>query len=129
MADLLIADTDLAIDFLRDAGEAATVERWLRQRRVRFTAVTAFELRSGPDFERRRDAILTLLRRRTLPLDGASALRAGEVMGELRSRGIGIGVPDTLQAGICLRYGLPLATRNTRHFERVPGLRLAAFSD
>jgi tRNA(fMet)-specific endonuclease VapC len=31
---------------------------------------------------------------------------------------------DCLQAGICLRFDLPLATRNHKHFERVAGLRL-----
>lgn len=129
MAESLIADTDVVIDYLRGAGQAAAMERWLTQRRVRFTAVTAFELRSGSDFDRRREAILTLLRRRTLPLDGRSALKAGEVMRALSLLGVAIGVPDTLQAGICLRYNLPFATRNARHFERVPGLRLASFDD
>jgi tRNA(fMet)-specific endonuclease VapC len=36
----------------------------------------------------------------------------------------GIDVKDALQAGICLRFGLPFATRNLRHFDRVPGLQL-----
>lgn len=130
MARLLVADTDLVIDYLRDRGDGAqAIDRWLRKRRLRFTAVTTFELRSGQDFERRQAEILKLLRRRTLPLDAGAALRAGAVLRELRAAGKGIGIPDTLQAGICLRHGLPLATRNMRHFERVPGLQLAALDD
>jgi tRNA(fMet)-specific endonuclease VapC len=31
---------------------------------------------------------------------------------------------DCLQAGICLRHDLALATRNRKHFERIPELRL-----
>jgi predicted nucleic acid-binding protein len=30
---------------------------------------------------------------------------------------------DCLQAGICLNFDLPLATRNRKHFTRVEGLR------
>jgi tRNA(fMet)-specific endonuclease VapC len=33
-------------------------------------------------------------------------------------------VREALQAGICLRFELPLATRNARHLERVEGLAL-----
>ncbi|MBC8496778.1 MAG: type II toxin-antitoxin system VapC family toxin [Anaerolineales bacterium] len=35
-----------------------------------------------------------------------------------------IGVLDTQIAGICLSHNLPLLTRNTDHFQRVPGLEL-----
>jgi tRNA(fMet)-specific endonuclease VapC len=37
---------------------------------------------------------------------------------------MGIGFADCMQVGICLRYGLPLATRNRKYFERVEGLQL-----
>ncbi|MGH9168374.1 MAG: type II toxin-antitoxin system VapC family toxin, partial [Acidimicrobiia bacterium] len=65
----------------------------------------------------------------SLPLDLESALRAGEVFARLRDLRSPIDRADSLQAGICLRYGLPLATRNLRHFERVDGLRLASLDD
>lgn len=130
MAILLVADTDLVIDYLRGDGEGViAMRRWLRKKRVRLTAVTAFELRSSRHFERQQADIAKLLRRRTLPLDMRAALRAGAVLRHLRTEGQGIGIPDTLQAGICLRHDLPLATRNVRHFERVPGLRLASLDD
>ena len=87
--------------------------------------MTGFELRVGTDFVTRRDEILRLFRSRTLPLDLASALRGGEVAAALRALGQGIGFADSLQAGICLRHDLPLATRNRKHFDRIPGLPLA----
>jgi predicted nucleic acid-binding protein len=65
-----------------------------------------------------------LLSARTLPLDHAAALIAGEVYVRLRGLGLDIGVKDSLLAGTCLRFDLPLATRNVRHFARVEGLRL-----
>jgi tRNA(fMet)-specific endonuclease VapC len=122
---LLVVDSDLIIDFLRGAEPGASrVQRWLQERRLRVTAVSAFELRLGADFIGRQAQIEMLLQRRALPLDVLGALEAGKVFVALRAEGRGIDVKDSLQAGICLRFDLPFATRNLRHFERVPGLRL-----
>lgn len=130
MAGIVVVDTDLLIDFLRGHGDGARLVRELIVgRRLRVTAVTAFELRLGSDFLDRRDAILRLIRGRTYPLDMASALRGGEVASTLQRDGRGIGFADCMQAGICLRYNLALATRNRRHFERVEGLRLVELGD
>ena len=130
MAGLVVVDTDLLIDFLRGRGGGVAVVRdLLRARRLRLTAVTAFEMRLGTDFLAHRGEILRLFRSRTVPLDLPSALRGGEVAATLRQQGQDIGMADCLQAGICLRHDLPLATRNRRHFERVAGLRLAGLGD
>lgn len=67
---------------------------------------------------------MRLVRSRTFPIDVASALRAGEVAAALRADGRDIGVFDCLQAGTSLRYGVPLATRNRKHFERVADLAI-----
>lgn len=125
MAGVVVVDTDLVIDFLRGKGPGVPLVRELiAAHRLRVTAITAFELRVGTDFLARRDDILRLLRSRTFPLDSRSALRAGEVAATLRRNGQDIGLADCLQAGICLNFGLPLATRNRKHFQRVDGLRL-----
>jgi tRNA(fMet)-specific endonuclease VapC len=130
MADgLVVVDTDLLIDFLRDRGPGAElVQDRLEAGLLRFTAVTAFELRLGADFLSRRGAIELLLAHRTLPLDMIGALHAAEVFLDLRQSGSGIELRDAMIAGICLRFGLPLATRNVRHLERVPGLQLVPIS-
>lgn len=125
MAGLVVADTDLIIDFLRGRGPGARLTRELLvERRLRLTAVTGFELRVGTDFLDRREQILRLFRSRTVALDLKSALRAGEIAAGLNKAGSTIGFADCLQAGICLRHDLPLATRNRKHFDRVEGLRL-----
>ena len=100
MAGLVVVDTDLLIDFLRGrGGGVAVVQDLLRARRLRLTAVTAFEMRLGTDFLARRGEILRLFRSRTVPLDLPSALRGGEVAATLRRRGQDIGMADCLQAG------------------------------
>ena len=126
MADeLRVVDTDLAIDFLRNHEPgASSVQEWLEQDLVRFSALTAFELRLGTNFVPRGESIAKLLAARTLPLDHAAALLAGDVYVTLRRLGLEIGVKDSLLAGTCLRFGLPLATRDVRHFGRVKQLRL-----
>jgi tRNA(fMet)-specific endonuclease VapC len=113
------------IDFLRGKGPGALLVRDLiSSHSLRVTAITAFELRVGADFLARRDDILRLVHSRTFPLDPSSALRAGEVAAALRRAGQDIGMADCLQAGICLKFDLPFATRNRKHFNRVEGLRL-----
>jgi tRNA(fMet)-specific endonuclease VapC len=125
MASLVVVDTDLVIDFLRGKGPGVRLVRDLiANHRLRVTAITAFELRVGADFLARRDDILRLVRSRTFPLDSRSALRAGELAATLRGGGQDIGMADRLQAGICMNFDLPFATRKRKHFDRVEGLRL-----
>lgn len=129
MAGLVVVDTDLIIDFLRGKGPGvALVRELIADGRMRVTAVTAFEIRVGADLLTRRDDILHLLGSRTFPMDLGSALQAAEIAAGLQREGRGIGLADCMQAGICLRYELPLATRNRRHFERVDGLQLVDIS-
>ena len=124
-AGLVVADTDLLIDYLRGADPGAT---WIRERLrdggLRITAISAFELRLGADFVARRGPIELLLVHQTLPLDLSAAILAGDVLTRLRRAGVGIGINDALLAGTCLRFDLPLATRNRREFSRVEGLVL-----
>lgn len=58
------------------------------------------------------------------PVSEEIALRAGMIDGELRGRGFSIGMMDALIAATALEQGDGVATRNTRHFKRVPGLEV-----
>lgn len=60
-----------------------------------------------------------------LSLDVESARHGAEVRKALLSQGEDIGMADSLIAGICLREGALLVTRNRRHFARVEGLKLS----
>ena len=62
------------------------------------------------------------LAQRILPFTHAAASAAADVWAELKRRGQLIGEIDTLLAGLALSEGLALATHNTAHFSRVPGL-------
>ena len=57
-------------------------------------------------------------------VDRAVAERAGEIVGDLRSRGITMGLADALIAATCLVHDLTLVTLNVADFEKVPELVL-----
>lgn len=45
----------------------------------------------------------------------------------LQRRGESIGLMDLLISSLALQAGAPLATRNARHFQRIPGLRVIGY--
>lgn len=120
---VIVADTDVFLDFLEGEGAHVRVTALLRARRLATTAVTVFEVWRGLESDAARDLARRVLRGvRVYALTDAAAKRAAEVHQELE--GSRIGERDTLIAGICLAIGRPLLSANVRHFRRVPGLRV-----
>ena len=123
---MIIADTDVLIDFLRGRGVAARIAVELESRSFGTTAVTAFEIRSGARTARQRSAVDALLEAMTiLPFGPEEAQVAAEVRQQVESQGLPIGMADYMIAAICISNDGVLLTRNLKHFERVKGLRLA----
>jgi tRNA(fMet)-specific endonuclease VapC len=123
---MIIADTDVLIDFLRGRGVAARIAVELESRSVGTTAITAFEIRSGARTARQRSAVDALLEAMTiLPFGPEEAQVAAEVRQQVESQGLPIGMADYMIAAICISNDGVLLTRNLKHFERVKGLRLA----
>jgi tRNA(fMet)-specific endonuclease VapC len=127
---VIVADTDALIDFLADKEPSAgRVAVELASPSFCTTAVTRFELLAGARDRRAERLIRRLVDSlSTLPLDQQSADRAAAVRRSLESRGEGIGMADSLIAGIVLDNDGVLLTRNRRHFERVEGLKLATLA-
>ena len=50
------------------------------------------------------------------------ALRAGQMDGENRTKGIRLAIPDLLIGVTALELGYRVATSNLRHFQMIPGL-------
>jgi predicted nucleic acid-binding protein len=123
---MTIADTDVLVDYLAGKGEASAVERLLRLGALRTTVISRFELLSGARSPRQLALLVQLLGAvPALELDEAAADAASEIRRSLERSGHGIGMADSLIAGIVTRNGGALLTRNRRHFERVPGMTLA----
>jgi predicted nucleic acid-binding protein len=120
-----VVDSDVLIDYLRDAGPGRELMRRLcGTGAFRVTSVTAFELVLGLDYARNPAPADELLSAPCLALTREAAVRAGAVLRELRAAGKAIDMRDAMQAGICLQANAPLVTRNVRHFARVPGLQV-----
>jgi predicted nucleic acid-binding protein len=59
-----------------------------------------------------------------LPFNLEAAMISARIQASLDRRGEGIGIPDTLIAGICVAEKVPLLTLNTKHFSKIDELRL-----
>jgi len=128
MGDLAgpVLDSDVLIDYLRGAGPGRVLVRSLAAGAgYRVTAVTAFELALGRSYRDNPRPVHALLATPLLTLTRKAGLRGGSLLSELRRCGEAIDIRDALQAGICLESGATLITRNTSHFERIPGLLLS----
>jgi predicted nucleic acid-binding protein len=123
---MTIADTDVLIDYLAGKGEADAVERLLRHGALRTTVISRFELLSGAKNAKQLARLIQLLEAvPSLGLDDAAADAASEIRRSLERSGNPIGMADSLIAGIVTANRGTLLTRNRRHFERVPDMKLA----
>ena len=125
---LIVADSDVLIDYLNDVNPGADcVEAEIRRGNLATTAVSRFEVVSGIRNAKQRQRFDALFESvSTLPLDAGAADRAAGIRRTLEVAGRKIGMGDCLIAGTVLRNGGTLLTRNRREFERVEGLRLEA---
>jgi tRNA(fMet)-specific endonuclease VapC len=123
---LIIADTDVLIDYLAGTQPVADqVKAYAASDSLQTTAITCFELLSGARDSKRGDRVRRLVAAiPVIPLDREAATRAADVRQKLARSGASIGMADSLIAGVALVNGLPLLTRNRKHFENVEGLRL-----
>ena len=125
---MILADTDVLIDYLMGTQPMADqVLEYSESETLQTSAITCFELLSGAKEGKRGDRVRHLLA--TIPvlsLDRAAATQAAAVRQQLASSGFSIGMADSLIAGIALVNGLPLLTRNRKHFEHVEGLHVLA---
>jgi predicted nucleic acid-binding protein len=128
---MMLADSDMLIDFLRGKGDGADrIELELRTGQLHTTTVNAFELLSGAHTARDKTKVATLLAAlKILSFDLQSAHHAAEIKRHLEHKGKGIGAADYLIAGACLSTGATLITRNLKHFERIPGLKISGKYD
>ena len=107
---LVLVDSDVVIDHIRG-------EHPLPTGLLACSAITRCELfagRENPAFLR---SLLAPMQE--IGIDSPIAELGGEI-----KRGRGLQTPDALIAASALVHGLPLLTRNRRHFGRVPDLQL-----
>lgn len=124
-----LIDTDWVIEFLKGREPVTQTLATLAQAGLAITLFTYGEVYEGIYFGRNPEeserAFQAFLRGvDVIPLTQATMRRYARIRGELRSRGLLIGDIDILIAATALEYDLTLLTSNTRHYQRIPNLKL-----
>ena len=124
-------DTNIVSYYLRRSSPTLEdrINDGLKRRTIAISVITRAELRFGQMgmvTEDRRRALIDsfLLRLPSVEWSIEAADQYGALKHALKAQGTPIGDMDTLIAAHALAEKLILVTHNTRHFERVPGLKL-----
>ena len=119
-----LVDSDIAIDFLRQRSYARELlAYWAGKGLLAISTVTHLEIYQGmrAGEERATDAFLDGLL--SIPVSVPIARQAGRLLGNLRSKGVTIGIADAIIAATTLELGVPLLSNNVGHYP-FPDLRV-----
>ena len=126
-----LLDTNIVSYFVKGINSdlVTRMERGFKEHNIAISTVTRAELRFGVEMmdakDRRRTRVNLLLDDLpALPWTAQAADLFGEIKAQLQRKGTPIGELDTQIAAHALSEGLILVTHNTRHFERIAGLKL-----
>jgi len=124
-------DTDVLIDYLRKpSNEVKRVMESVFERKVSActTSVNAFEIWLGAHLANKaelvRDTEDFFGQLEVVNFDYGSSVEAGRVLADLRKRGEAIEIRDLFVGCVCKVSGMPLVTRNLKHYRRVRGLKV-----
>ena len=131
---MYLLDSNILIYFFRGTGHVADHLRRHAASTIKIPTPALFELeygtaKSSRPMQQRAGIDAVMQRFESIPLNYASARQAGVLRQSLEKGGVPIGPYDLLIAGIALANNLTVITRNTREFERVPGLKLENWYD
>jgi predicted nucleic acid-binding protein len=122
----LLIDTSILIDHLRKPRKDKTIfYRFAQQRELLISAITEFEFSIGATPKNRAYIEKLLAKLPALPFDSTCVKTAAEIYRDLKARNQLISLPDIFIAATALVHGVPLATLNRKHFERIDNLQLA----
>ena len=132
---MIILDTNVLSALMRSEPDTAVVN-WLDGQvaeTIWITSITLFEARYGlallPEGARRQqltarfdDLLLSDFENRVLLFDQPAARQAADLAARRKRVGRPVDMRDTFIAGIALARKAQIATRNTRHFDDLPGM-------
>jgi len=126
MSSGVTIDACVLIEFLRARDKSKTVFATLVRSAIPLfiSTVVLFEVRAGLNASNQ-ECLIGLLRKVTcLPFDVKTAEIAADLSKTLRNNRIQMESSDLFIAATAIAYGLPLATLNRKHFERIEELIL-----
>ena len=131
---MIILDTNVLSALMRSEPDTAVVS-WLDEQvaeSIWITSITLFEARFGlallPEGAHRQqlkarfdDLLVSDFENRVLLFDQPAARQAADLAARRKHAGRPVDMRDTFIAGIALARKARIATRNTRHFDDLPG--------
>lgn len=129
-----LLDSDTLIYTFKRAGNCLARLSLQPETDIAVSCINLFELEFGMAKSTNRTLMERYLheicsRYTVLDFTRADAQQAGMLRAHLQSQGTPIGPYDIQVAGVALSRNLTIVTRNTREFERVPGLRVENWYD
>jgi predicted nucleic acid-binding protein len=123
---MILIDTSILIDLFRKTDKSKTALVSLVKDGYTFciSAITEFEIYIGANAGQIDFWKNFLLKTEVLPFDKEVAKTAVDINSDLRKKRKQIAIPDLFIAATAISSGLPFATLNKKHFERVEGLNL-----
>jgi tRNA(fMet)-specific endonuclease VapC len=124
-----LVDSDVVTDWLEGRTYAVQLLASLEGEGLYISLITYGEVYEGIYYSRdpyasERIFLRSLREIEVLSLSKRIMKRFARIRGQLRAQGNLITDPDLLIAVTAIHHELTLVTRNTRHFQRVPGLLL-----
>jgi tRNA(fMet)-specific endonuclease VapC len=128
----MLLDTSFLIDLQRElaGSKRQHATRLLAQRQSEIPWISLFtwmEFAEGYTPERYEDCILFLSRFQLILPDRAIAWRASRISRQLRKQGRNVGDHDIWIAATALEGGMPVVTRNAKHFEHLGELQVLTY--
>jgi predicted nucleic acid-binding protein len=112
-----LVDTDIIIDYLRRRAYAATLlTRWSDSGLLAVSSITHLELYHGMKTSEEPATSAFLDGLVSVAVDVPIARRAGAMLGKLRSKGMTVGMADSIIAATAIILGVPLLTNNVAHY-------------
>ncbi|MEO6547733.1 MAG: type II toxin-antitoxin system VapC family toxin [Ferruginibacter sp.] len=123
--EMICLDTNILIAHKRSKQKALTrLYQLSLEYTFAVTSVTAFELYRGDNSDEDIFWSQFFSQVKVLDFDLQTAMEAGRIYKELKSKGLMIDIEDILIAAIAITNKLTLATDNKNHFGRIGGLNL-----
>lgn len=128
MGSGILVDTNILIEHLREGKKKEETAHQIVARqfeKILISSISVYEIEYGALRAGRTSDILSLLGIvEIIPFGKQEAEEAANIWCRLFQQGIRIGIRDIFIAGIAIKHRLPVFTRNTEHFEKIPGIRL-----
>ena len=122
--NIILIDTSILIDYFRKSDKANSRLISLIKRGYRFhiSSITEYEIYAGSSSVQQSFWEQLLEKTEVVPFNKQTAKVAVEINSELKRKRKQIAIADLFIAATAISNGLPFATLNLKHFERIDNL-------